>query len=76
MAFLKTECPVDASQAAFAAQDLQSLEQAEADRTARFTQAKSNADKMLAREDFDVAVQRINAEIEACMRDQGLKRGP
>ena len=50
------------------------LEQAEVARSARFAQAKSNADKMLARENFDIEKQRINAEIEACMRDQGLKR--
>ena len=51
------------------------LEQAEADRSADFAQAKSNADKMLARENFDQASKRINAEIEDCMLDRGLKRG-
>ena len=51
------------------------LEQAEADRSADFAKAKSNADKMLARESFDQASRRINAEIEECMLDKGLKRG-
>ena len=64
-----------AKQACRVDERLAQLEQIDDRRAEQLAQAKDNAGKMLARENYDLEAQQINAELEACMRGQGLKRG-
>lgn len=53
---------------------LAALERAREDRDRGLQQANTNQGKMLAREDFAAVEQRVEREIEACMRQQGYAR--
>ena len=64
-----------AQQACRVDEKLARLEQIDDRRAEQLAQAKDNAGKMLARENYDLEVQQINAELDSCMRGQGLKRG-
>ena len=51
-----------------------SMDQAETRKNQRLKKARSNESTMLVKEDFALEVQAIQAEIDACMRQQGLKK--
>ena len=51
-----------------------SLDQAAARKNQRLKKARSNESTMLVKEDFALEVQSIQAEIDNCMRQQGLKK--
>lgn len=51
-----------------------SLDQAEARKNQRLKKSRTNESTMLVKDDYALEVQSINAEIDACMRQQGLKK--
>ena len=51
-----------------------SMDQAEARKNQRLKKARSNESTMLVKEDFALEVQSIQAEIDSCMRQQGLRK--
>ena len=63
-----------AEKACNVAEKLDSLEQAEERKNLRLKKSKSNESTMLVKDEFALEVQSINAEIDACMRQQGLKK--
>jgi len=56
------------------AEKLDSLNQAKARKNKRLAKSKTNESTMLAKDEFALEVQAIKAEIDACMRQQGLKK--
>lgn len=56
------------------AEKLDSLDQAKARKDLRLKKSRTNESTMLVKEEFALEVQSINVEIDACMRQQGLKK--
>jgi hypothetical protein len=56
------------------AEKLDSLDQAKERKNLRLAKSKSNESAMLVKDEFALEVRAINAEIDACMRQQGLKK--
>jgi hypothetical protein len=56
------------------AEKLDSLDQAKARKDLRLKKSRTNESTMLVKEEFALEAQSINAEIDACMRQQGLKK--
>lgn len=56
------------------AEKLDSLDQAKARKDLRLKKSRTNESTMLVKEEFALEVQSINAEIDACMRQQGFKK--
>jgi hypothetical protein len=56
------------------AEKLDSLDQAEERKNLRLAKSKTNESKMLVKDEFALETKAIHAEIDACMRQQGLKK--
>ena len=56
------------------AEKLDSLDQAKERKNKRLAKSKSNESTMLVKDEFALEVQSIQAEIDACMQQQGLKK--
>jgi len=56
------------------AEKLDSLDQAKERKNKRLVKSKSNESTMLVKDEFALEVQSIEAEIDACMQQQGLKK--
>jgi len=56
------------------AEKLDSMDQAKERKNRRLAKSKSNASTMLVKDEFALEVQSIQAEIDACMQQQGLKK--
>ena len=56
------------------AEKLDSLDQAKERKNKRLAKSKSNESSMLVKDEFALEVQSIQAEIDACMQQQGLKK--
>lgn len=56
------------------AEKLDSLDQAKERKNLRLVKARTNESTMLVKDEFALEVQSIQAEIDSCMRQQGLKQ--